>query len=151
MKAAIASLFEKKIEEVPNFIEFKNWFTPMYKFLIKNGYDYDGMIHNRNYVSLWHTKKDCFEKPKYHKHSIITPKRLYKEEGVNGLFYAAVLSPNYFSWSSRKNTTHAVIIDRDYNVVFDPNPEYKNLYQYPLSRLLGYNGIVDIMLINPNK
>ena len=51
MQAAIASLFEKKIEEVPNFIEFKNWFTPMYKFLIKKGYDYDGMIHNRNYVS----------------------------------------------------------------------------------------------------
>jgi hypothetical protein len=152
MQAAIASLFNKNLEDVPNFIEFRDgWFKSMYEFLNKNGYDYHGHLYNRNYVSLWHTNKDCFEKPKWNRRTVISPKKLYKEEGVQGLFYAAVLSPKYFSWSSRKDTTHAVLIDRDYSVVFDPNPEYMNIYQYPLANLLGYNGIVDVMLINPKK
>lgn len=150
MQAAIASLLELPLEEVPHFLEFKDgWFSPMYKLLQDKGYDYHGTLWNKYYNMLWHTKKDCWEKPKYLRSHIITPKRLYREEGVNGLFYAGVLSPKYFSWGERRDVTHAVIIDRDYNIIHDPNKEYENLYQYPLAPLLRYNGVVDVMLINP--
>ena len=152
MQAALATLLGLKLEEVPHFLEYKDgWFKPFWDFLQKNGYEYNGMLHNKNYTSLWHTKKECWEKPKYHYPSIITPKRLYKEEGVNGLFYAGVLSPNYFSWGARKDSTHAVLIDKDYNIVHDPNKEYENLRQYPLAHLLKYGGVVDVMIINPKK
>jgi len=149
MQAAIASLFEKDLDDVPNFIEFESWFSPMYKFLIKNGYDYHGMLHNKNHTILNTPSHECFNELKWHRQSIMTPKKLYKEQGVNGLFYAGVLSPKYFNWSDQ--TTHAVIIDRDYNIVHDPNKEYndKKFRQYPLTSLLGYNGIIDVMLINP--
>ena len=149
MQAAIATLFQKELEEVPNFIEHDGWFKPFYDFIHKNDYEYHGCIFNKNYTALWHTKKDSFEKPKYHRPSIMTPKRLYREHGVNGLFYAGVLSPKYFSWGARRDVTHAVLIDKDYNIVFDPNPEYENLYRYPIANLLNYNGIVDVVIVNP--
>lgn len=152
MQAAIASLLELELNQVPNFIEMDDgWFKTFWSFLNEHGYEYNGYLHNKYYTMLWHTKKDCFEKPKWNRNTVITPKRLYKEEGVEGLFYAAVLSPKYFSWGAREDKTHAVIIDKDYNIIFDPNPEYKDLYQYPLTPHLRYNGIVDVMIINPKK
>lgn len=149
MQAVIASLFEKTMNEVPKFIETENWFEPFYNYIGENDYKYCGMLHNRYYNQLWHTKADCFKKPRYSGHSIMSPKRLYKEKGVNGLFYAGILSPKYFSWGAREDVTHAVIIDRDYNIVHDPNPEYQNLYMYPLANLLRFNGVIDVYLINP--
>lgn len=146
MQAAIASLFEKKLEEVPNFIEYPdNWFSIMWDFIRKQGYDYRGMLHNKNYNTLMKPTDQCFRDVKWHKSSIITPKNLYKYEGVNGYFYAGVFSPKYFNWE--RQTTHAVIIDRDYNIVHDPSPAYKDLKRYPLSNLLKYNGIIDVYLI----
>jgi hypothetical protein len=149
MQAVIASLLEKTMDEVPKFIETESWFSTLRHYIIQNGYDYDGMIHNKYYSQLWQTKADCFKKPKYHRQSMMSPKRLYREPGINGLFYAGILSPKYFSWGAREDTTHAVIIDRDYNIVHDPNPEYANLYMYPLANLLRYNGVIDVYLINP--
>lgn len=150
MQAAIASLFEKELEEVPKFIELKDgWFKPMYEFLNKNGYEYHGMLHNRIYTILNTPTHECFNELKWLNRCIMTPKKLYREQGVDGLFYAAVLSPNYFTWN--ENTTHAVIIDQDYNIIHDPNKEYddKKFRQYPLTSILGYNGIINVMLINP--
>jgi len=149
MQAVIASLFEKTMDEVPKFIETERWFETFYNFIGKNNYNYNGMIHNKYYSQLWHTKTDCFKEQKYHRRSTMTPKRLYREKGVKGFFYAGILSPKYFSWGAREDCMHAVIIDKDYNIVFDPNPEYENLYQYPLANLLRYNGVIDVYLINP--
>lgn len=152
MQAAFASLFDKKLEDVPNFIEIKDgWFKVLWDFLHKNDYEYNGMLHNKKYTTLCTPTHECFNELKWHKRSIMTPKKLYKEEGVNGLFYAAVMSPKYFTW--RDYTTHAVIIDKDYNIVHDPNEEYnaKEFKQYPLTSILGYNGVIDVMLINPKK
>ena len=151
MQAVIASLFEKPLEEVPHFLEQESWFGSMWKYLNDNGYDYDGSLLNKYYNQIWQTKADCFNKPKYYYKHIITPKKLYKEEGVNGYFFASVLSPRHFSWGERDDSQHAVVIDRDYNIVHDPNPEYKDLYMYPLANLIRYNGIVNIYLINPKK
>jgi len=151
MQAAIATLFSRKLEEVPNFIELDSWFSALCKTAIDNGYDYEGMLHNKNYTRLWHPTDECFKKGRWHRPSIMTKKALYKHEGVNGLFYAAVLSPNNFNWGEGIMATHAVIIDRDYNVVFDPNHQYDNILEYPLKSLLGYNGIINVDIINPIK
>lgn len=150
MQAAIASLFNTKLEDVPNFIEFKDrWFSEMHKFINKNGYHYDGMLHNKNYTIVSTPTHHCFNKPSWHKSSIITPKKLYKEQGVDGYFFASVLSPKYFNWSSGSTSTHAVLIDKNYNVVHDVNPGYKDIFMYPMAELLKYNGLIDVFLINP--
>ena len=150
MQAAMASLFHKPLEEVPHFLEFKDhWFSEMRKFLHANNYDYEGMLHNKNYSIICTPTYHCFNKSKYHKPSIITKKKLYNEPGVNGYFFASVLSPKYFNWGSGFTATHAVIIDRDYNVVHDVNPGYKDIIMYPLAELLKYNGLIDVYLINP--
>lgn len=146
MQAVIASLLEKPLDEVPHFLEADSWFSALRSYVMQNGCSYDGMIHNKYYNQLHQTQQDCFKKPKYHRPSMMSPKRLYKEEGVNGYFYANVLSPKYFNLSD--NATHAVIIDRDYNVVHDPNPAYRDLYMYPLANLLRYNGVINVFLIN---
>jgi hypothetical protein len=65
------------------------------------------------------------------------------------LFFASVLSPKYFNYTSGFTATHAVLIDKDYNIVHDPNPAYQEILNYPLANLLGYNGILDVYLINP--
>ena len=145
MQAVMASLFELPLEKVPEFIKYKEWFEPFWNFLKSQGYEYIGMRHNRNYSNLMTPTEECFRDFKFVSRLGITPKCLYKYNGINGYFYASVLSPKYFNWSQQ--TTHAVIIDRDLNIVHDPSPSYKDLKRYPLSRILGYNGLIDLYLI----
>ena len=45
--------------------------------------------------------------------------------------------------------THAVVINKNFEIVFDPNREYKNIKEYPASDKLGYNGIKNIYLFTP--
>lgn len=148
MQAAVASLFDCELEEVPNFIEYKDgWFKPLYEFMIPRGYDYEGMLHNKVHSMLMNPTSECFMKTKWHKPHMITRGKLYKEQGINELFLASVFSPKLFTWAD--NVTHAVIIDKDYNILHDPNPAYKGILQYPLAEILGYNGIIDVFLLNP--
>lgn len=150
MQAAMASLFDLPLDAVPHFLECGDqWFSVMNEFIKSRGFEYNFMLHNKRYITLYSPTFECFKKPKWHKKSIITPKRLYKEPGVNGYFYAGVLSPNNFDFKDKIIHTHAVIIDRDYNVVHDPNPAYKDILGYPLGSLMGYNGIIDVYIINP--
>jgi hypothetical protein len=149
MQAVIASLFEKSIDEVPAFIEFgEKWFSELYTFLRNNGYDYEGMIHNKIYQKILLPNHSCFKKTKYHLPSLITKSKLQKESGINGYFFASVLSPKYVKSILDEHTTHAVVIDGDYNIVHDPNSEYAKILQYPLADIIGYNGIIDVYLIN---
>ena len=39
---------------------------------------------------------------------------------------------------------HAVLIDNNFNIVHDPNPNYKGILKYPLADILGYNGIIKV-------
>ena len=150
MQAAIASLLDLSLEDVPNFIEFDDgYYKPLYKLLCEQGYSYDGVLFNKNYSTINTPTYECFNERKWHRRSILTPKKLYKEPGADGFFYAGVLSPGLFKWSSQ--ITHAVIIDKDFNIVHDPNPNYQDILSYPLASLLGYNGITDVLLINKNK
>lgn len=40
-----------------------------------------------------------------------------------------------------------VLCDFDFNIVFDPQPEYAKVVNYPYSKLIGYNGIRSIDII----
>ena len=49
MQAAIASLFNKSFNEVPNFKEFGgDWWEEMMKFVREQGYEFDGTLYNYN-------------------------------------------------------------------------------------------------------
>ncbi len=146
MQAAMASLFDKNLDDVPNFIEYESFFSPMYKLITDNDCGYHGTLFNKNFSKLLHPTDDCFKKVKFSRNYAMSEKRLYKEKGVGGYFYASVLSPKYFSWNDM--VFHAVIIDRDFNIVHDPNPGNQNISHYPLSGFLKYNGIIDVFLIN---
>lgn len=148
MQAAIASLFEKDLCEVPNFIAFESSSSQLIRFILENCCEYGGLLHNKKYSILSSPTDGCFNKIKWYKPYIMTKKRLYNETGINGFFYASVLSPKYFNWNDGKNSTHAVIIDRYYNIVYDVNPRYKDIKQYPLADILGYNGIINVHIIN---
>lgn len=98
MQAAIASLFEMFIEDVPNFIELgEKWFIAMMDFYEKKGYNL--CCYNPN---------GEIEK---------TKNVLEVDGGINGYWYASVPSINL-----GPDATHAVIIDKDMNVIHDPNP-----------------------------
>lgn len=153
MQAAIASLFDKELDEVPNFVDLPNWWETMEKMAKSEGYKSLGVLYNFKFSSLLHFKSDCFEKPKYcYEYAIDTlltkDDNGYKYNGVNGFFYAVVCSPKNFDFNSQ--SSHAVIIDRYCNVVHDPNPEYKGILQYPFANLIDNNGITQVYLFEKN-
>lgn len=134
MQAAIASLFDLKLEEVPNFVEHKEWFPVLYKFIESQGAEFDGTLYNHG--------KDVLPEFRVEK--------IKDLPGINGYFYAAVYSPKY--WNKDKEEchqiTHAVIVDKDLNIVHDPNLEYDGLTKYPMADELGHNGILCVYMIN---
>lgn len=145
MQAAIASLFNLSLDEVPNFIDYRDgYFHPLYDTIIKMGYEYRGCLFN-----LALNKKLYPEETFSDKHTL---DKLSNYDGVDGYFYATVYSPKYFTTEKDLNNqiTHAVIIDKNCNIVHDPNPNNINI-KYPLSESVGYNGIHHIFLIEKTK
>ena len=150
MQAAFASLFNDKLENVPNFIESNNWFEDMKAYAESKGYSYNGMLHNKKWISLCQAKTtDVFEKSGWYKPGLISKSNIKKNSGVDGFFYAGVCSPAFFGWDTF--ASHAVIIDSDFNIVHDPNPNNKEIYKYPLANIIGFNGIIDIYLFNKKE
>ena len=98
MQAAIASLFEMFLDDVPNFIELgEDWFDIYVKFYEDRGYP----LNMFNPCGMVDVAKQALE----------------IDKGINGYWCAAVQSINF-----GKDVWHAVIIDKDLNVVHDPNP-----------------------------
>lgn len=150
MQAVFASLFNDELENVPNFIETESWFDSMNDYAKSKGYEYKGMLHNKKYVTLINPiGSGIFKKDKWYSPGIVTKNNLKKNSGVDGFFYAGVCSPGFFSWAGLEG--HAVIIDSDFNIVHDPNLNYKDIYKYPLANIIGYNGITDVYLFNKIK
>ena len=115
LQAAVASLFEVGLSDVPHFIEHKDWYTRMAKFYSSKG-NYEIMCLNPNgYLEM-------------------TREILEHDMGINGYWCASVPSQTF------ENSTHAVIIDRDLNIVHDPNPNQKALE-------LNYKDILDIDVV----
>ena len=129
MQAAMASLFEKDLDEVPNFIELgEDWFSVMCDFIELQGYTVEGNAYNN--AEIYDLKE-----------------KVNKYTGVDGIFYAGVHSPKYH----QQGGTHAVLIDKELNIVFDPNPNYADIKSYPYAEEMGYNGVIDVLLINKNN
>lgn len=102
MQAAVASLFELPLQEVPNFIAFgEQWLSIMQDFYKVRGYDMTTMFAKKD---KW-TLKDIAE----------------FDGGVDGYFSASVPSQTF------EDCSHAVIVDTDLNIVHDPNPNQKAL------------------------
>jgi len=142
MQAAIASLFELELDDVPNFKEEPNWVTSMFYFVQKYDYEIDGTFYNKT-NGIWNGTLMSRYQNRF--------ESINDMEGVNGYFYAVVYSPKYhmFAEHPKDAPTHAVIIDKDFNVVHDPNPENKGIEKYPYADIIGYNGVIDILIINP--
>ena len=112
-QAAVASLLDMDIYKVPNFIEFvdiegTNPLLEMQRFF-KQEKGYKIGVFNRK------TDED-FEN---------LLKVAHYDGGINGYFYATVKSQTY------ENRFHAVVVDKDLNVVHDPNPNGKALRLNP--------------------
>jgi len=130
MRAAVASLFNEDIENVPNFIECgTEWWDVFEKYFESKGYT--EVIYLYNPIMWPRTVAE---------HSL---ERLSEFKGVEGFFYATVCSPKYNQNGDLSGITHAVLVDKNFNIVHDPNPEYKDIVRtYPLHD--RYNGIRQI-------
>jgi len=129
MQAAVASLFDEDLEQVPNFISYGDkWWWELKKYLRKKGYKDGKTLFNEKINS------DVIGELSF--------SQLSKHEGINGLFFAAVCSPKYNPSGDLSGVTHAVLIDKDFNIVHDPNPNNQDLKKYPLHEC--YNGIIYI-------
>lgn len=107
MQAAVASLFELPLNDVPNFILLKeNWGNVFRGFFKK---------HNNECEYFYFPEWDMEEKKKALKY----------DGGVKGFFFGVVDSQTF------KDVTHAVIVDEELNIVHDPNPNQKALELKP--------------------
>lgn len=147
IQAAIASMFELDMEDVPKFIEHgTKWFEVFWNFLKEHGYEYHGMRNNHIYDYISNPNDDCFKEVK--RSQLLD--NIKDIESVNGVYHASVLSPKYFSWQGRW-VTHSVLIDSDFNILHDPSPAYQNIRQYPLADVIGYNGVINYYMIEKSK
>jgi len=136
MQAAVASLFELPLEEVPNFIAFDdkekfpdtNWFIEMNKFYRKNGYT-EGItpIHRRGNDTL----EQMIAIAKF-------------DGGVNGYLEATVQSQTF------PDVYHSVVIDTDLNIVHDPNPNQLALKLTP-DDVIGFAVVTDFIIGKTGK
>jgi len=143
MQAAFASLFDLPLDEVPNFIEHGcMWAQVMFEFISPRGYEFNGTLYNSRYFELI--------QPEYG-----LPKDRFPElktmNGVNGYFFASVYSPKFYDPADKRPTQHAVIINNDLQIVHDVNPEYKGVRSYPLADKVGYNGILEVLMIEKKE
>lgn len=145
MRASICSLLNiKNDESIENFKEAGcYWFPHICDFFKSNGYLFHLVIDNYKYNYIRNHK--FFEEKNI---SILNPKwNLIKDEKFNvhnGFYLASVLSPKYFEYGNNKS--HMIVIDKNFNIIHDPNPEYQNILNYPLYKILDYNGIIDYWL-----
>ncbi len=139
MQAAYASLLDLPLEEVPNFISYgNNWFSIMYHWLLSKGIEHSHWKNNPCNLSYWGEREE-FES-------------ISNLNGIRGYFYASVYSPAFFKAEDliSKTTspaTHAVIIDKDFNIVHDPNPLNKDVKEYPLAHRIGFNGVLSVPML----
>lgn len=141
MQAAIASLFELEYEQVPDFKSLKEgWHNALFQLCEDCKYELEGTIHNIAYQDYKYPDNSG----RKNKDRMPDIKEM---PGIKGLFYASVLSPRFYNSSDNVPVTHAVIIDKNFNIVHDPN--YPPGTKYPLADIIGYNGVIYFLMINP--
>lgn len=149
-QAAIASLLELELNEVPNFKEYNEKFwSKMFSFLYDKGYDFHGTIYNprlhaaESYELYYHEKERKLPENRYNE--------IKDMDGVGGYFFGTVYSPRFYDPMSIKQITHAVIIDKEFNIVNPVNKDYDGITKYPLHDLIGYNGVINFLMIEKKK
>jgi hypothetical protein len=142
LQASVASLLDLPLDEVPHFLTHEDWFGKLREFLKEQGYHYERSMHNPRDLGY----DGCFK---------TWVRAIEKLKGVNGYFLATVHSPKY--WTSdavcafNGMPVHAVIIDRQFNIVHDPHPINAGMKEYPMHRALWPNGIMAYDVINFTK
>lgn len=144
LRAAVCSILGISDRRVPNFVTVKRWTESLRRFLGSKGYTFEFMmLHNPNVHNIYNPTECCHDCGKGESSMLLDA--IHEHEGVDGLFVATVFSPRYFNYETFAE--HAVVIDKDFNIVHDPNPAYSDIKTYPLGPLIGYNGIVRVYLI----
>ena len=125
-QAVIASLFELRLEEVPDFVSnhhIKPMTAEIVKFLncrgFKAGYVYSDNKYGKTILDVTST-----------------------DNGVDGYFYAVVRSKTF------DNGLHAVVVDKNLNIVHDPNTngeclvlEPKDVIQLLTTNIFSYQTV----------
>lgn len=150
--ACVASILDKNLDEVPALSPDDEQMKNLINFMNEMGYKYQGSLYNKNYWILQHSNKYyCFENTDWHKPQILTKENISKIKGIDGLFLAAVYSPKFSNFQTDERGTHQVIVDKNLNIVHDPNEGYKDIIRYPIAELLGCNGILYIEIFEKIK
>jgi hypothetical protein len=140
-QAIIASLLDLPLEDVPHFMLHDDFQKSHDDFLLTKGFINHTYLNNPLRLGV----NGCF---------IEFQEKVINSEGVNGFFSATVYSPRYFTPEGLCNYdkpmgAHAVIIDKGFNIVHDPHPEYQGIKQYPLHQFISVNGVVGVDMITP--
>jgi len=150
VKCCLCTLLDLEYDDVPNFAEHSNMWLYVINFCEKLGYEYNSGAYMNGKVQFLENPIDCC----YNKLiDTVDASHLYlqsakPEESYNGLFIAGVYSPGYTNINDHPSShLHCVLCDTDFNIVFDPNPNYQDIIRYPYSELIGYNGIRCIDII----
>lgn len=143
-KCCICSLLELDYDSVPNFIELEGenaWYLAAQELFKKHGYKFHAdTLYNPNLVYLENPTEYCFEQRYIEERFFLG--NLKEEDGIDGYFLASVYSPKYTSASEHPiNHLHQVLCNKNFEIVFDPCPEYKGILEYPYAHLIKYNGI----------
>lgn len=146
LPAVIASLLEILIDDVPDFNSTENWYQTLIDFMESHGYQRTNGLYNpeeariRGYMEYYEENKD---KPSLD--------LLKNYEGIDGLFYADIYSPGNYNANDELPAMHAVVIDKDCNIIHDPEEKYQSVKEYPRSKELGFNGVIDVTIFEKVK
>lgn len=136
LAAAWASLLELDIADVPNFVEAEDYHGALCDFLQQHNLEYYGYIVNGNRTDLTDEQKASYE---------FMGETLPEFGSIGGYYEATVYSPGYYK-EGETPVCHAVVIDKHFNIVHDPNPNYAGTKQYPMADKLGRNGVLGVCL-----
>jgi hypothetical protein len=146
LAAVWASLLHLDLRKVPNFVESEDYIETLNDFIESYGLQYDRYLANPN-------RKDATEEG-------MTNYEWFGSElpdygHINGFYEASVISTytnmeKFRTDPSYNAICHAVIIDRNFNIVHDPNP-FNIRSKYPLADLLGFNGVIGVSLYSRIK
>lgn len=145
-KCVVCTLLNLDYDKVPNFVEHENYYEMVQKTFEENGYEIEGMLYNPNVLYLENPTSNVYKDEKQAEDCLLDS--ITDDMGINGLFMATVYSPKYTDAYEHPNRhLHCVICDKNFNIVFDPQKKYKDVVNYPYSKLIGYNGIRSIDII----
>jgi hypothetical protein len=125
-QAAVASLLDMKIEEVPDFDQYPDSWAKVIGFLSLHEYVFNGCLYNPKVAN-----------------SVVDSKfgSLFGMEGVKGFFIGITYHPDIIT------KDHLVIIDKMIKIVNPLREEYKET-GFPLEDIIGFSGVKQILLIH---